>query len=117
EHLQEFVDHDPPTLVLARQRGDQRVRGARNGADEGLCWDPFPVAEDGRFGRRRGQAGVKTNVDSSALKKVLRELGEVLGQLGEDERPGVKQDDADLGRVYAPKAARTRAHEVGQLWD
>src|SRR5439155_19827115 len=61
--------------------------------------------------------GVKTNVDSSALKKVLRELGEVLGQLGEDERPGVKQDDADLGRVYAPKAARTRAHEVVQLCD
>src|SRR5919109_867101 len=72
EHLQEFVDHDPPTLFLARQRRDQRIRGARNGADERLCGDPLPIAEDGRFGRRRDQAAIKSNVDSSALKKVLR---------------------------------------------
>src|SRR5919109_745798 len=116
-YFQELVDHDPSTLSLARQRVQQWVRGSRNGADESLGGDALPIVEDGRFGRRRGQTGVETNVDSSALKEFLREAGEVLGQLGEDERPGVKQDDADLGRVDAPEAPRACPHEVVQLCD
>src|SRR2546425_12004557 len=78
EHLEVLVNHDPPTLFLAREPGDQRVRRAGNRAPEGFGGDLVASLQDGRFGRRPGQTGVEADVDTPALEQPLGEPGEAL---------------------------------------
>ena len=49
------------------------------------------------------------------MQDLLREAGQALGQLGQDEVPRMEEDDPDLGGIDAAKVPRHPAHEIVQL--
>ena len=116
-HFEAIVHHDPATLDLQGQRGEDRVRRRGNGADERLGGNAVATAEQRSFRRRARQARVEAELDTALLQKLLRERREALRQLGQDEVTRVQQDDLDLVAVDVPEAARALADEVVHLGD
>lgn len=108
-HFQELVDDDSPVLFLARQGGNQGIRGSRNRTHERLGGDPVTAIEQGGFWCRPSETCVESDFDSSLLQQVLGEPRKGFGKLRENKRAGMKQDDTDLGRLDASKMARARS--------
>src|SRR5438876_278367 len=114
-NVQVLVDDQPSSLLPAGQSRDQGVGRSRHGTDQGLRRDSLSSLEEGGFARRARQTGVQPDLDTPAPEQSLRKSGEVIGQLGQDQRTGVEEDDPDCSWVDATEAARHPANEVVQL--
>ena len=84
----------------------------RHSGDEGLGGDLLAAHQDCRIAGGRLQARTESQLHAALAQQPLGESCQPLGELGQDARLRVQEDDADLRWVEAAVLPRHRAHEV-----
>jgi hypothetical protein len=114
--------HRNAAMLGDGQRGDDRVRSCRNRRDARRCRDRFGllgrlVLERHAARRHRPQADVQADVDPAFRQHLLGIAGKRLGQLGQDPRVALQEDEPDPMRVDRRIGADRVTQEVLQLGD
>ena len=96
---------------------DDGRHGGADRADEGTSGDDRLVLEDRLAFRRAAEQCIQVHFHTASLQVFLRVEREALGQLGQDARPGVQQNDADLTGIDAVVVVGCAMDEVVHLRD